>query len=920
MEKSMKLLIAGLLFSSVSVAQVADSIQQYGRGISFSQKESTTAGATATADVLGHRTSTLASNTLFGLIPGLQVLQNAGTAWDDGATLYVRGIGTSNTATPLVLIDGFERNIDNLVVQDIESVTVLKDAVALSLYGIRGANGVVYIKTKRGYVGKPEITFDYEFKVGTPTYKPELVDGYTYALAQNEGLVNDGLLRRYSDRELNAFKNQTYPEFYPNVNWWDEALRNHSYGNNASFSIRGGGNVARYFAQLNYVNDQGILRPTEDNDGYSTQFKLSKLNFLTNLDINLGKTTQLALGVRGSFAEYNEPYNDDGASGIFAALYQVPSGAIPMKTSHNLWGATTVYGNNPMALISAVGYQRTQIRNLYADMQLTQNLDFLTKGLSAGFRIGFDNEAEYLDANVRDFGTESVAKGWDGKADVHSPLTPESALTFYTDIDDVIRHLNINAQVNYDRTWNAHKLNATLFYGMDKMTQRGRNNGRAFMDIVAQAHYTYKNRYLLDFALAGSAASVLDPDDRWGIFPSVGAGWILSEEAALKADWLNMLKLRASYGMSGRADYAVNLFRPSYSGGGSYLFKDTPSSVSGTKESRLAVSGLTYEKSHKLNAGIDFRAWDRLSLTIDGYYDHRTDILVSGAGATSSVLGITAPQVNDGVINSYGVDVAANWNDRIGNFSYQLGGQFSFSRNEIIEMNEEYRPYDYLKRTGRPVSQIFGYEVEGIYQNQQEIDSRQVKQYLSEVRPGDLKFKDQNGDNRIDEYDQVALGYNSVCPEIYYGFNVGAEYKGLGFLAYFQGASNYSAVLNTASVYRPLINNNSISQYYYDNRWSESNPNGKFPRLTTTGSNNNYNTNSLWVADASYMKLRTLEVYYQLPESWMKSLRCLKQAKIFARGYDLFSLNKLDGISDPESVGASHPLMRQFTFGVNLRF
>ena len=266
------------------------------------------------------------------------------------------------------------------------------------------------------------------------------------------------------------------------------------------------------------------------------------------------------------------------------------------------------------------------------------------------------------------------------------------------------------------------------------------------------------------------------------------------------------------------------------------------------------------------------------------------------------------------------MDVAANWNDRIGNFSYQLGGQFSFSRNEIIEMNEEYRPYDYLKRTGRPVSQIFGYEVEGIYQNQQEIDSRQVKQYLSEVRPGDLKFKDQNGDNRIDEYDQVALGYNSVCPEIYYGFNVGAEYKGLGFLAYFQGASNYSAVLNTASVYRPLINNNSISQYYYDNRWSESTPNGKFPRLTTTGSNNNYNTNSLWVADASYMKLRTLEVYYQLPESWMKSLRCLKQAKIFARGYDLFSLNKLDGISDPESVGASHPLMRQFTFGVNLRF
>lgn len=918
MEKSMKLLIAGLLFSSVSVAQVTDSIQQYGRGISFNQKESTTAGAIVTSDVLGHRTSTLPSNSLFGLIPGLQVLQNAGNAWDNGATLYVRGVGTTNSKSPLILIDGFERDINGLSVQDIESVTVLKDAVALSLYGVRGANGVVYIKTKRGIVGKPEITFDYEFKMGTPTYKPKFVDGYTYAQALNEGLKNDGLSARYNQRELDAFKNQTDPEFYPNVNWWDEALRNQSYGNNANFSMRGGGDVAQYFVQLNYLNDKGILGPTDDNDGYSTQFKYSRLNFTTNLDIKLGKTTQLGLGLRGNFAESNRPYTT--TENIFNALYQVPSGVMPVKTSHGLWGATTVYKNNPIAYISGRGYERAQSRNLYADMQLNQDLSFLTSGLSATLRVGFDNEAEYWDRNQRNFASESAIKGWDGAKDQFTKLTEESALDFTSSIKDIVRHLNINAQVNYDRTWGEHKLNTTLFYGMDKITQRGQNNGRAFMDIVGQAHYTYKGRYLLDFALSGSAASVLDPDDRWGIFPSIGAGWILSEESALKADWLNLLKLRASYGIAGRADYGVNLYRDAYGTGGGYFFKNTPASMGGTQERRLAVSGLTYEKSHKLNVGFDFMAWNRLSLTIDGYYDHRTDILVSGAGTMSSVLGLTAPQVNDGIVNSYGVDVAANWNDHIGSFSYQLGGQFSFSRNKIIEMNEEYRPYDYLKRTGHSVSQIFGYEVEGIYQSQKEIDEREVKQYLSEVRPGDLKFKDQNGDERIDEYDQIALGYNSVCPEIYYGFNLGAEYKGVGFLAFFQGVSNYSEVLDTRSVYRPLINNNTISQHYYDNRWSESNPNGKYPRLTTTGSANNYNTNSLWVADASYMKLRTLEVYYQLPENWLRCLRSVKQARIFARGYDLFSLNKLEGISDPESVGANHPLMRQFTFGVNLRF
>ncbi|MBD3588853.1 SusC/RagA family TonB-linked outer membrane protein [Bacteroides sp. GM023] len=919
MEKSIKLLIAGLLFSSVSVAQIADSIQHYGRGISFNKKEATTAGGVATSERLSHRTSTVASNSLFGLIPGLQVLQNAGNEWENGATLYIRGLGTTNEKSPLILIDGFERSIDNLAVQDIESVTVLKDATSLALYGIRGANGVVYITTKRGYVGKPVITLDYEFKMGTPHRLPKFVDGYTYAQALNEGLKNDGLSPRYTDRELDAFKNQTYPEFYPNVDWMDEALRDHSYGNNVNFSMRGGGDNVQYFAQLNYLNDKGILQPTDDNDGYSTQFKYSKLNFLTNLDVKLGATSKLELSLRGNFAEDNRPYT--ATTDIFNALYQVPAGAMPIKTSHGTWGATSIYGNNPIARISGTGYERGQSRNLYADVKFVQKLDFIAKGLSATARIGLDNEARYWERNQRKFASEEATMGWDGEKDQYKKLTDETPLDFTSSIKDVVRHLNINVQVNYDRNWGTdHKLNATLFYAMDKMTKRGQNAGRAYMDIVGQAHYTYKSRYLLDFSLSGSASSVLDPDKRWGIFPAIGAGWILSEESALKADWLDMLKLRASYGIAGRADFGTQLFRSSYSGGSSYFFGDTPTSIGGLKESRLAVDGLTYEKSHKLNAGFDFMAWRRLSVTIDGYYDHRTDILVDGDGALSSVLGIATPSINNGIVNSYGVEVAASWNDKIGNVYYQLGGQFSFNRNEIKEMNEVYRPYDYLKRTGHSIGQYFGYEVEGIYKSQQEIDEREVKQVLDEVQPGDLKFKDQNGDKIIDAYDQVALGYNNICPEIYYGFNLGAEYKGFGFTALFQGVANYSQLLDTRSIYRPLVSNNTISQHYYDNRWTASNPDGKYPRLTYNGSKNNYNTNSMWVADASFLKLRTLEVYYQLPERWIKSLPGVSQARVFARGHDLFSIDKMDGVIDPELTGASHPLMSQYTFGVNLRF
>lgn len=928
MKKSMKLLIACMLFSSVSLAQMKDSIRhaavdkassstEYGRGISFGQKESTAASAIVTADDLSHKTSIDVSNNLFGLIPGLQVLQNAGNAWDDGATMYIRGLGTSSKKAPLILVDGFERPISGLTVQEIESVTVLKDAVSLSLYGIRGANGVIYIKTKRGTTTNPVIDFGYEFNFATPKRLPEFVDGYTYAQAINEGSKNDGLSPRYSQRELDAFKNQTYPDFYPNVDWVNEALRDHSYGDNVNFSIRGGGKVAQYFAQLNYLDDRGILQPVNDNDGYSTQFKFSKLNIRTNLDVKLGETTNLLLSLLGNFSEHNRPGKE--TKDIFNALYQVPSGTFPIKTKNNLWGGTSVYGNNPIAFISGSGYARSQTRTLFADMNLVQKLDFITPGLSAAVRIGLDNYASYWDSNTRTFAYESAIKNWDGGTDEYKKLAEETELKFGNSIGAVTRHFNFNAQVNYDKAWKRHKLNATLMYAMDKETNKGRNNSFAFMNIAAQAHYTYKDRYLLDMALSGSASSILDPDNRWGIFPSVGAGWVLSEEDFLKTDWLDLLKLRASYGIAGRADYNVNLFKDIYGGGLNYFYKDNPASISGLTEKQLRVNGLTYEKSHKLNVGIDFMAWNRLSLTIDGFYDHRTDILVSGSGAVSSVLGIAVPDINNGVVNSYGIEVSTRWTDRIGAVNYQLGGQFSFNRNKIENMNEVYRPHDYLKRTGRPLGQIFGYEVEGIYRDQNEIDNREVKQLLSEVRPGDLKFKDQNGDKKIDEYDMIALGYNDVCPEIYYSFDLGAEYKGVGFTAQFQGAANYSKVLDTRSVYRPLINNNTISRHYYENRWSESNPDGKYPRLTTQGSANNYNKNSLWVADASFLKLRTLEVYYQLPEKWLQDIRFVKQARFFARAHDLFCIDNID-IADPESIGATHPTMTQYTFGINLCF
>ena len=929
MRNYIKLLIIGTFCSSAASAQVADSLSdkmgdevakrvEYGRGISYGAKENTAAISAVTEDELSHRTSVNASNLLYGLLPGVQVLQNANNAWNDGASLLVRGMGTMSTKSPLILVDGFERPLDYLNSSEIESVTILKDAVSTSLYGIKGANGVILVKTKRGTESAPQIDFSYQFNMGTPRRLPDFVDGHTYARALNEGLENDGLQPRYNARELQAFQEGTYPDFYPNVDWMNEALRDHSYGDNVTFSARGGGKYVKYYSQLNFLDERGILKPADQNDGYSTQFKYSRLNVRTNLDIKVSNSTQLKLNMFGNFSEHNRPGTE--TSTIFDALYKVPSGAFPVKTKNDVYGGTTTYANNPIGYIAGTGYARSQGRVLYADMELTQSLDFITKGLTFGARVSLDNYATYWDNNTKSFGYESAIMNVETGKETYTTLRSEKPLSFTSNVGAVSNHFNLEARVNYEHVWkNDHKLNATIMYSMDKNTQKERNESTAFIDVIAQAHYMYKNRYMLDASFSGTAASVLQPGNRWGIFPAVGLGWILSEENFLKTDWLNLLKLRASYGVAGRADYDMNLFNSVYGTGSGYYFTDNLTSAGGMKETRLGVTGFTYEKSHKANVGLDFMAWNRLSVTADAFYDHRTDILVDASGTVSTVLGIATPKQNSGVVDNYGVELAARWNDHIGDFTYQAGVMFSYIKNEIVEMNEQYRPYDYLKRTGNSLGQIYGYVVEGIYQDQKQIDDREVKQYLSEVRPGDLMFKDQNGDKRIDEYDQIALGYNSTCPEIYYSFNLGAEYKGVGIYALFQGAGNYSKVLNVNSVYRPLINNNTVSTHYYENRWTKENPNALYPRLTYSGSNNNYNTNSLWVADASFLKLRTLEVYYQFSPEILKKVNPLRNVRLFARAHDLFSWDKLD-IMDPEAVKAGHPTMTQYTFGVNLTF
>lgn len=924
-DKKLYILLAAALYTANVMAQkdtlsTAKQTFDLGKGVICDLREMTGAVSTATADDLSHRNSIKASNQLYGMLPGLTALQNKGTAWESAATFYVRGLGTLSERAPLVIVDGIERSIDELSSEEIESVSVLKDAAATAIYGVRGGNGVILVRTKRGSSGAPQINVSYEFSMGKPIRLPKMVDGYTYAQALNEAMHNDGLDPFYSQKELDAFRDNTNPDFYSNVDWVNETLRNNSYGDNISVSARGGGKYVRYYTMLNFLDNRGILKHTNDNDGYSTQLKYSRLNIRTNLDIDLTPTTLVQLNLMANFSEHNRP--NASTANIFNAIYDVPAAALPIYSKNGGYGATNTYKNNPVSLIAGTGYSRSQTRAMYADMHLRQNLSAVLPGLSAGFRIGLDNTASYWDGNSKKPLLKSNTIDLETGKETFSVLQNESSLSFSKSVGSVITFFKGEAYADYTRQWDKHNLRASLLYSMDKKSTKDQNTGRAFMDIVGSAHYSYAGKYLADFSLSGSASSLLKPGNRWGVFPSVGAGWVLSEENFMKAPWLNLFKVRASYGIAGRADYAVNLYKDLWGTGNAFFFRNgtnAPASSTGMKYTQLGIGDLTYEKSHKFNVGVDFKAFNKLGITLDAFYDHRTDILVGGTGAVSGVFGMSVPQINNGVIDNRGFEAALSWDDNIGDLNYHIGGQFSFARNKIVNQNEQYRPYDYLKRTGREMGINWGYEVIGIYKSQEDIDNRNVKQLLSEVTPGDLMFKDQNGDGVIDSYDQIPLGYSSLCPEIYYSFDLGAEWKGIGFYAQFQGVGNYSKVLNTASIYRPIVGNCNISQYYWENRWSESNPNGTLPRLTYTGSDNNYTTNSMWVVDGSFLKCRTMELYYKLPEKMLKRSKFLGGVKLFARANDLFCIDSID-LRDPEAIGVGYPTMTTYTFGFNLSF
>ena len=912
-----------------------DQVIEVGANKNFTRAQSTAAVSVIASKDVNKRSAKNIGNSILGQGNGLVSLQGTGSYFEQNPTFYVRGLQSLSTSAPLILVDGVERDITTVSPEEVDHVSILKDAAAVALYGYKGANGAVQITTKRGQYNSQNIRVTYDHLFNSQTNRPKFVDGATFASALNEALANEGAAPRYTADELAAFQNGSFPYQYPSVNWVDETFRKNGVTNKIGIEFSGGGERFRYFTMVNLLSDKGFIKNFAETDGYSTQDKYVRGNLRTNLDIDLTPTTMLKVNMLGVLSEMSRPGSQ---ADLWDMAYSLPSLAFPVRNEKDEWGGSSTYSGeqNPVAQSAGAAYYKRHERALFADMTLDQDLKYWIEGLSLTARLGYDTFSTLYEDHSMTYvyGNYPVAS-WEGGrpvlGDYWTSGTP-GTMGKGAGTTDWARRLIFSAGFNFDRTFaEKHYVYSQLKWDYEYQNTTGSTGYTVYRQNVSWlGHYGFDNRYIGEVALVYSGTNRLAPDTKWNLSPTVSAAWVLSNENFLKDNnAINFLKLRASAGLI-NADYLPGdnvwtYYTQSYSQGtsatGSYPFGSGFDVVyANTTLGQIATLNPTNEKAYKYNVGLDATLFGGLNVEFDLYKQHRTDIWVSGAGAYSALIGFDAPYINGGVVDSKGLELSLDYTKQLGELTFNLGGMVNINKNEIVEQAEEPRAYANLVQTGNPLNTVYGLKAIGLFRDQADIDNSPTQNF-STVRAGDIKYEDVNGDGVIDANDVTKIGYSAYAPELFYNLHAGLEYKGFGFNLLFQGAGRYTANLNAKGMYWPLLNSTSLSQQYYDGRWTASNPdpNAKFPRLSTTSNANNYQTSTFWMRDRSFFKLRNVEVYYNFPQSLLEKTAIVHAAKLYVRGVDLFCSDNIDE-ADAECYGVTAPLNKSIVVGLSLSF
>ena len=913
-----------------------------GYGVEQSEFLTTAAATTITAEELRRTSAISLADALYGKLLGLTAIQNTGFKGEEGrgASFNIRGIQTTGETDILILVDGYERPIDRLTVEEVESVTVLKDAAAVALYGHEGVNGVLLVKTKRGnkdgkFNFKAGVSHKFQFDPKTA----DMVSAYDYANALNTARLNDGLAKAYSDVELQKFLDNSDPFVYPNVDWKKEVFKNTAHETNAFLSFFGGTDKLQYYTQLDYTDARGLYKNPNQGD-WNSQLKYSKANIRANLDFEVTKSTRISTNILGILMETNGVPNLS-SNDAWWHLYKVPALAYPIMTSPvtrndgadvvlpSVWGGSQTYGNfNLLAKSQGTGFMKTHQRQIWANITLEQDLDIITKGLKFYIGASYDNSSNTV---------ENRSKGYQYGWNYYDPYsnydnylaaaiigTKEDKLRFENNVESQWRIATFNAGFKYGiQLRNGDNLSANANYNMKKEVRDGQNNTWYRANWQLAMHYDHANKLMADVVLAANGSNRSYPA-KWAFSPTLGLGYIYANKP--ESNILNYGKVRFSGGIQ-HSDYVpeAGLWLARWSNShGQFWYGNNFQNSWGAFLTQFPTSDFAQEKAYKVNLGTDLRLFKSLDVTFDLFYQQRRNILVSAAQLNSDVVGIQSSYDDKGRVESMGLELGLRYAKTFDNgLNVNANASFTTVKSKILEWIEN-PAYPNLSVVGGPADAERGLIALGFFQSQDEIDNSPLQQF-GQVKVGDIKYKDVNGDNVINENDFVAQDYGTSFPSLNYAFSFGLEYKGFGFNATFQGAGHQVKNLRyvdgvwgviSATSDNPTLRN--ISQEYYNNCFDVAGANAIYPRLSTQDVANNAQNSTTWYRNVSWFKLRDCEIYYKLPAKFIEPLK-ITGAKVFVQGQNLLTIDNIDAM-DAENLNTGYPVMKSVNFGLAVTF
>ena len=904
------------------------------------------------------------TTTLAGRLAGVVAVQRTGEPGKDAADIWIRGISTPNTSSPLVLVDGVERSFNDIDPEDIESLTTLKDASATAVYGVRGANGVILIKTKPGKVGKPTVSADYYESFTRFTKMVDLADGITYMNAANEAMRNDGIATKYTEDQIRNTIAGKDPYLYPNVDWLKEIFNDWGHNRRVNVNVRGGSEKVAYYASVSYFNETGMTVTDKNINTYDSKMKYSRYNFTTNLNIDVTPTTKVEIGAQGYLGEGNYPAISS------ADLYNAAMSISPVEYPKMFFvnGQAYVPGtstnnnfNNPYSQATRRGYDNLTKNQIYSNLRITQDLDMLTKGLKLTAMYAFDvyNEIHVHQDRAEstyNFLDTSVPYDMDGQPILQRIYEGSNVLSYKQETSGN-KKTYLEASLNYDRTFNDdHRVSALFLFNQQSklLYPKGTLEDAIpyrMMGIAGRATYSWKDRYFAEFNIGYNGAENFSPKHRFGTFPAFGVGWVISNEKFWQplSKTVSFLKIRYTDGKVGNSEVSDRRFMylDQMKENGDYGYKFGPNGTkwSGYETVNMAVD-LIWEESRKQDLGIDIKLFnDDLSIVFDLFKERRENILLKREHSIPSFLGYntSAPYGNIGIIENKGFDGTIEYNKRINkDWVLALRGNITFNKDKWIQGELPEQKYEWMNQYGRNINGVKGYVAEGLF-TQAEIDDMARWESLSDankaitpkpfasqfgtVKAGDIKYKDLNNDGQIDAYDQTYISRGDVPTTVYgFGFTVGWKDLSVGMM--FQGVAGAERVLNGSSI-NPFNGGGGSGNLYSNigDRWTEENPdqNAFYPRLSygseTTSNINNFQKSTWWVRNMNFLRLKTLQVSYNLPKPWVNKVH-LKNAAVYVMGTNLFTLSRFK-LWDPElntDNGASYPNTTSYSVGINFTF